>query len=110
MRVAVNHRARAATFSPEMSDQTIYVIDVAAGKKIPRRGGPSIAKSDWFVINTTELTPYVGADLGVVREDTIRMRTVPKGLKPFVMTNLKTRAGLHEIVAFIKTKGMLSAR
>ena len=110
MRVAVNHRARAATFSPEMSDQTIYVIDVAAGEKIPRRVGPGIAKSDRFAINKTELTPYVGADLNVMREDTIRMRATPKGLKPFVLINLKTRAGLHAIVAYIETKGMLSTR
>ena len=110
MRLAVNHKAWAAIFSLETSDQTIYVIDVAAGEKIPRRGGLGIAKSDLFVINKTELAPYVGADLSVMREDTIRMRTMPKGLKPFVMTNLKTRAGLHAMVAYIKTKGMLSAR
>ena len=70
----------------------------------------SISKSDLFVINKTELTPYVGADLGVMREDTIGMRATPEGLKPFVKTNLKTRAGLHEIVAYVETKGMLSAR
>ena len=99
----------AATFSPELSDLTIYVIDVAAGEKIPRKGGPGITKSDLFVINKTDLAPYVGADLGVMETDTIRMRTGPKGLKPFVMTNLKTRAGLAEVVAFIETKGMLAA-
>ena len=99
----------AATFSPELSDLTIYVIDVAAGEKIPRKGGPGITKSDLFVINKTDLAPYVGADLKVMAQDTIRMRTTAKGLKPFVMTNLKTNAGLAEVVAFIETKGMLQA-
>ena len=99
----------AATFSPELSDLTIYVIDVAAGEKIPRKGGPGITKSDLFVINKTDLAPYVGADLKVMEQDTIRMRTTAKGLKPFVMTNLKTNAGLAEVVAFIETKGMLLA-
>jgi urease accessory protein len=99
----------AATFSPELSDLTIYVIDVAAGEKIPRKGGPGITKSDLFVINKTDLAPYVGADLGVMQADTIRMRTTAKGLKPFVMTNLKTNTGLAEVVAFIETKGMLRA-
>ena len=99
----------AATFSPELSDLTIYVIDVAAGEKIPRKGGPGITKSDLFVINKTDLAPYVGADLAVMERDTIRMRTTEKGLKPFVMTNLKTNTGLAEIVAFIETKGMLAA-
>ena len=97
----------AATFSPELSDLTIYVIDVAAGEKIPRKGGPGITKSDLFVINKTDLAPYVGADLKVMEADTIRMRTTAKGLKPFVMTNLKTNTGLAEVVAFIETKGML---
>ena len=97
----------AATFSPELSDLTIYVIDVAAGEKIPRKGGPGITKSDLFVINKTDLAPYVGADLNVMEQDTIRMRTTAKGLKPFVMTNLKTNTGLAEVVAFIETKGML---
>ena len=77
----------AATFSPELSDLTIYVIDVAAGEKIPRKGGPGITKSDLFVINKTDLAPYVGASLEVMRADTLRMR----GERPFVMTNLKTR-------------------
>ena len=99
----------AATFSPELSDLTIYVIDVAAGEKIPRKGGPGITKSDLFVINKTDLAPYVGADLNVMEQDTIRMRTTAKGLKPFVMTNLKTNAGLAEVVAFIEDKGMLLA-
>ena len=97
----------AATFSPELSDLTIYVIDVAAGEKIPRKGGPGITKSDLFVINKTDLAPYVGADLNVMHTDTTRMRTTPKGLKPFVMTNLKTQTGLAEIIAYIETQGML---
>ncbi|APW38880.1 urease accessory protein UreG [Rhodoferax koreense] len=99
----------AATFSPELSDLTIYVIDVAAGEKIPRKGGPGITKSDLFVINKTDLAPHVGADLAVMEADTRRMRTNAQGLKPFVMTNLKTNAGLAEVVAFIETKGMLQA-
>ena len=93
----------AATFSPELSDLTIYVIDVAAGEKIPRKGGPGITKSDLFVINKTDLAPHVGANLDVMESDTRRMR----GVKPFVMTNLKTLSGLAEVVAFIETKGML---
>ena len=97
----------AATFSPELSDLTIYVIDVAAGEKIPRKGGPGITKSDLFVINKTDLAPYVGADLNVMHADTTRMRTTPKGLKPFVMTNLKTQTGLAEIITYIETQGML---
>ena len=97
----------AATFSPELSDLTIYVIDVAAGEKIPRKGGPGITKSDLFIINKTDLAPYVGADLNVMHADTTRMRTTPKGLKPFVMTNLKTQTGLAEIIAYIETQGML---
>ena len=96
-----------ATFSPELSDLTIYVIDVAAGEKIPRKGGPGITKSDLFIINKTDLAPYVGASLAVMESDTIRMRTTAKGLKPFVMTNLKTKTGLAEVVAFIVNKGML---
>jgi urease accessory protein len=95
----------AATFSPELSDLTIYVIDVAAGEKIPRKGGPGITKSDLFVINKTDLAPYVGANLDVVAADTKRMR----GARPFVMSNLKTQAGLADVVAFIETKGMLGA-
>ena len=97
----------AATFSPELSDLTIYVIDVAAGEKIPRKGGPGITKSDLFVINKTDLAPHVGADLAIMEADTIRMRTTAKGLKPYVMTNLKTQAGLMEVIAFIETRGML---
>ncbi len=97
----------AATFSPELSDLTIYVIDVAAGEKIPRKGGPGITKSDLLVINKTDLAPYVGASLSVMTADTTRMRTTARGLKPFVMTNLKTKAGLTEVIAFIESKGML---
>jgi len=95
----------AATFSPELSDLTIYVIDVAAGEKIPRKGGPGITKSDLFVINKTDLAPYVGANLDVMAADTKRMR----GARPFVMSNLKTKTGLAEVVKFIETKGMLVA-
>jgi urease accessory protein len=97
----------AATFSPELSDLTIYVIDVAAGEKIPRKGGPGITKSDLFVINKTDLAPYVGANLDIMKSDTERMRASPQGVKPFVMTNLKTQTGLMDVVKFIETKGML---
>ena len=97
----------AATFSPELSDLTIYVIDVAAGEKIPRKGGPGITKSDLFIINKTDLAPYVGANLDVMNADTTRMRTTAKGLKPFVMTNLKTQTGLTEVISYIETQGML---
>ena len=93
----------AATFSPELSDLTIYVIDVAAGEKIPRKGGPGITKSDLFVINKTDLAPQVGASLDVMKADTERMR----GAKPFVMTNLKTGAGLPDVVALIEERGLL---
>jgi urease accessory protein len=88
----------AATFSPELVDLTIYVIDVAAGDKIPRKGGPGITKSDLLVINKTDLAPYVGADLGVMENDTKKMR----GTKPFVFSNLKTQEGLELIINFIK--------
>jgi urease accessory protein len=93
----------AATFSPELSDLTIYVIDVAAGEKIPRKGGPGITKSDLFVINKTDLAPHVGANLDIMRADTVRMR--PN--RAFVMTNLKTRDGLAEVVSFIEQRGLL---
>ena len=99
----------AATFSPELSDLTIYVIDVAGGEKIPRKGGPGITKSDLFVINKTDLAPHVGADLAVMRADTTRMRTGAQGLRPFVMTNLKTLDGLDAVVQFIETRGLLQA-
>ncbi len=97
----------AATFSPELSDLTLYVIDVAAGEKIPRKGGPGITKSDLLVINKVDLAPHVGADLEVMRADTRRMRTAPGRERPFVMTNLKTQQGLPEVVAFIEARGML---
>ncbi|MCS4511730.1 urease accessory protein UreG [Xylophilus ampelinus] len=99
----------AATFSPELSDLTIYVIDVAAGEKIPRKGGPGITKSDLFVINKTDLAPHVGADLAVMESDTVRMRTNAQGLRPYVMTNLKTQDGLAQVIAFIEQRGMLQA-
>ncbi len=98
----------AATFSPELSDLTIYVIDVAAGEKIPRKGGPGITKSDLFVINKMDLAPHVGADLDIMRQDTARMRPDAQR-RPWVMTNLKTRQGLQEVVDFIVTRGMLAA-
>jgi len=94
----------AATFSPELSDLTIYVIDVASGEKIPRKGGPGITKSDLFIINKTDLAPYVGADLKIMEADTIHMRSG----KPFLMCNLKTGEGVDEIVAFLKTEGLLA--
>jgi len=87
----------AATFSPELVDLTIYVIDVAAGDKIPRKGGPGITKSDLLVINKTDLAPYVGADLNVMERDAKKMR----GDKPFVFTNLKTQTGLGDILQFV---------
>jgi urease accessory protein len=98
----------AATFSPELSDLTIYVIDVAAGEKIPRKGGPGITKSDLFVINKTDLAPYVGANLDVMYADTVRMRGPEDGKKPFVMTNLKTLSGLDAVIRFIEKRGMLA--
>ncbi len=98
----------AATFSPELSDLTIYVIDVAAGEKIPRKGGPGITKSDLFVINKTDLAPHVGANLDVMEADTQRMRQHPSGMRPYVMTNLKTLTGVDTVVQFIEQKGMLA--
>ncbi len=94
-----------ATFSPELSDLTIYVIDVAAGEKIPRKGGPGITKSDLLVINKIDLAPYVGASLDVMDKDTRRMR----GDRPYVFTNLKTAQGLEAVEAFIIEQGMLEA-
>ncbi len=95
----------AATFSPELSDLTLYVIDVAAGDKIPRKGGPGITKSDLLVINKIDLAPYVGASLEVMERDARRMR----GERPFVFTNLKTGQGLDAVIAFIEREGMLAA-
>jgi len=95
----------AATFSPELSDLTLYVIDVAAGDKIPRKGGPGIVKSDLLVINKIDLAPMVGASLEVMDRDARRMR----GERPFVFSNLKTGQGLDRIQAFIRDAGMLPA-
>lgn len=92
-----------ATFSPELSDLTIYVIDVAAGDKIPRKGGPGITKSDLLIINKTDLAPMVGASLDVMDEDTKRMR----GDKPYLFTNLKDGENINAVVNFIVDKGML---
>lgn len=92
-----------ATFSPELADLTIYVIDVAEGEKIPRKGGPGITKSDFLVINKTDLAPYVGASLEVMASDTQRMR----GDRPWTFTNLKQGDGLSTIIAFLEDKGML---
>lgn len=89
----------AATFSPELVDLTIYVIDVAAGDKIPRKGGPGITKSDLLVINKIDLAPHVGADLQVMETDARKMR----GEKPFIFTNLKQRQGLAKIIDFVST-------
>ena len=95
----------AATFSPELSDLTLYVIDVAAGDKIPRKGGPGIVKSDLLVINKIDLAPLVGASLEVMAQDAKKMR----GARPFVFSNLKTGQGLDSIVKFIETEGMICA-
>ena len=93
----------AATFSPELSDLTLYVIDVAAGDKIPRKGGPGIMKSDLLVINKIDLAPMVGASLEVMERDSRKMR----GERPFVFTNLKTGQGLDTIIAFIRRQGLM---
>ena len=97
----------AATFSPELSDLTLYVIDVAAGEKIPRKGGPGITKSDLFVINKIDLAPHVGASLEIMESDTQRMRKTDQGVKPYVLSNLRTLQGLEQIIEFIEFKGML---
>ena len=94
----------AATFSPELADLTIYVIDVAEGEKIPRKGGPGITRSDLLVINKIDLAPMVGASLEVMDRDAKRMR----GARPFVFTNLKTGHGLETVIRFIETQGMLA--
>jgi urease accessory protein len=93
----------AATFSPELSDLTLYVIDVAAGDKIPRKGGPGITKSDLLVINKIDLAPMVGASLDVMDRDAGKMR----GDRPFVFTNLKTGQGLPTVIEFIEREGLL---
>ncbi|EGV18101.1 urease accessory protein UreG [Thiocapsa marina] len=95
----------AATFSPELADLTLYVIDVAEGEKIPRKGGPGITRSDLLVINKIDLAPYVGASLEVMERDSKRMR----GERPFVFTNLRTGEGLDRILDFIEHQGMLGA-
>lgn len=92
-----------ATFSPELADLTLYVIDVAAGEKIPRKGGPGITKSDLLIINKIDLAPFVGASLDVMKKDTLRMRKE----KLFVFSNLKTGEGCDAILSFIETQGML---
>ncbi len=91
-----------ATFSPELSDLTLYVIDVSAGDKIPRKGGPGITRSDLLVINKIDLAPYVGASLAVMERDAKKMR----GDKPFIFSNLKTGDGVQEIIAFIIKQGL----
>ena len=95
----------AATFSPELSDLTLYVIDVAGGEKIPRKGGPGITRSDLLIINKTDLAPHVGVDLAVMASDARRQR----GERPFVFTNMRTGEGVQEVVAFIREQGLLDA-
>src|SRR3981189_1329301 len=95
----------AATFSPELSDLTIYVIDVAEGEKIPRKGGPGITRSDLLIINKIDLAPYVGADLQVMEADARRMRAT----RPFIFSNLKSGQGVDEVAGFILEKGGLAA-
>ena len=94
----------AATFSPELSDLTLYVIDVAAGDKIPRKGGPGITRSDLLVINKIDLAPHVGASLEVMARDARAQR----GDRPFVFTNLKTGEGVEEVVRFVEREGLLA--
>jgi len=96
----------AATFSPELADLTLYVIDVAGGEKIPRKGGPGITRADLLIINKMDLAPYVGASLEVMASDTRRMR----GERPFVFTNLKTGQGVTDVVQFIEREGLLAAQ
>ena len=95
----------AATFSPELADLTIYVIDVAGGEKIPRKGGPGITRSDLLVVNKIDLAPYVGADLAIMEEDTKRMR----GQRPYVFSNIRDGVGVEAIAQFIEKAGGLSA-
>jgi len=94
-----------ATFSPELADLTIYVIDVAGGEKIPRKGGPGITRSDLLVINKIDLAPHVGADLAIMEEDTKRMR----GQRPYVFSNIRGGIGVDAIAAFIEQAGGLTA-
>jgi urease accessory protein len=93
----------AATFSPELSDLTIYVIDVAGGEKIPRKGGPGITRSDLLIINKTDLAPHVGANLEIMAADAKKQR----GDRPFIFTNLRQGEGVAEVVAFIRKRGLL---
>ena len=95
----------AATFSPELSDLTLYVIDVAGGEKIPRKGGPGITRSDLLIINKTDLAPHVGANLDIMAQDAKRQR----GERPFVFTNLRSGEGVAEVMAFIRRQGLLDA-
>jgi len=95
----------AATFSPELADLTIYVIDVAGGEKVPRKGGPGVTRSDLLVINKIDLAPYVGASLEVMARDAALMRKT----RPFVMANMKTGEGVEAVIAFIREKGGLGA-
>jgi urease accessory protein len=95
----------AATFSPELADLTIYVIDVSGGEKIPRKGGPGITRSDLLVINKIDLAPHVGASLEVMAHDAAAMRKT----RPFVMTNMKTGEGVDQVIAFLREKGGLAA-
>jgi len=96
----------AATFSPELSDLTIYVIDVAGGEKIPRKGGPGITRSDLLIINKTDLAPYVGANLDIMAQDAKRMR----GERPFVFTNLRTGDGVETVIEYIRKQGLLDEK
>ena len=96
----------AATFSPDLADLTLYLIDVAGGEKIPRKGGPGITRSDLLIINKMDLAPYVGANLAVMESDTLKQR----GQRPFVFTDMLRRKGLEDIIAFIEAKGGLSPR
>jgi urease accessory protein len=93
----------AATFSPELSDLTLYVIDVAGGEKIPRKGGPGITRSDLLIINKTDLAPHVGANLDIMASDAKRQR----GHRPFIFTNLRAGTGVAEVIEFIRTQGLL---
>ncbi len=96
----------AATFSPELSDLTIYVIDVAGGEKIPRKGGPGITRSDLLIINKTDLAPHVGADLDVMARDAKQQR----GARPFLFTNLRSGEGVQAVIDFIRVQGLMEAR